>query len=79
MLLFDSKNPGDDIEEKSCSNFDEAEALRFSRCAAILLMTANSAGYMAVSFPWLVVIMLYMDYWTISLASSGGRLKTYVD
>jgi hypothetical protein len=78
LLSFDSRNPGDDIEEKSCSNLDEAEALRFSRCAAMLLMTANSAGYMAVSFPWLVVIMLYMDYCTFSLAFNGGCLKTYV-
>jgi hypothetical protein len=47
-----------DIEENNCRSFDEAAALKFSRYAAMLLMTANKAGYIAVSLPWLVVMML---------------------
>jgi hypothetical protein len=31
LLSFANKNPGDDIEEKSWSSLDDAEALRFSR------------------------------------------------
>lgn len=58
LLSLDNRKPGDDIEAKSCSSFADAEGLRSSRYAAILLMTAINAGYIAVSFPWLVVIML---------------------
>jgi hypothetical protein len=39
-----NRNPGEDIDEKSWSSFEEADALRFSRYAAMLLMTASSAG-----------------------------------
>lgn len=51
MLSFANRNAGDDIDEKSWSSLDEADALTFSRWAAILLMTASNAGYIAVSFP----------------------------
>ncbi len=44
LLSFDSRNPGEEIEEKSCRSFEDAEALKFSRYAAMLLMTANKAG-----------------------------------
>ena len=44
LLSFDSRKPGEDIDEKSCRSFEEAEALKFSRYAAMLLMTANKAG-----------------------------------
>jgi hypothetical protein len=44
LLSFVNKKPGDDIDEKSCNSFEEAEALRFSRYAAMLLITANNAG-----------------------------------
>jgi len=44
LLSFDRRNPGEDIEEKSCRSFEDAEALKFSRYAAMLLMTANKAG-----------------------------------
>lgn len=58
LLSFASKKLGEDIEEKSWRSFEEADALRFSRYAAILLITASKAGYIAVSLPWLVVMML---------------------
>jgi len=51
LLSFESRNPGEDIEENRWSNLDETDALRFSRWAAMLLITAINAGYMAVSFP----------------------------
>ena len=51
LLSFESRKAGDDIEENNCINFEEAAALRFSIYAAILLITAISAGYIAVSFP----------------------------
>lgn len=44
LLSLANKNPGEDIEEKSWSSLDDAEALRFSRWGAILLMTASNAG-----------------------------------
>jgi len=44
LLSLASKNPGEDIEVKSWRILDEAEALRFSIYAAMLLMTANNAG-----------------------------------
>jgi len=61
LLSLESRKPGDDIEENNCNSFDEADALKSSRYAAILLMTARRAGYIAVSLPWLVVIILYID------------------
>jgi hypothetical protein len=51
LLSLASKNPGDDIDEKRWRSLEETEALRFSRYAAMLLMTASSAGYIACSFP----------------------------
>jgi hypothetical protein len=44
----------------------------------MLFMTANKAGYIAVSFPWLVVMMLYMDWLGLALfkVTSSG---TYMD
>ena len=44
LLSFASRKPGEDMDEKSCRSFEDAEALRFSRYAEILLMTANKAG-----------------------------------
>jgi hypothetical protein len=44
LLSFANRNPGEDIDEKSCRNFEDAEALKSSRYAAMLLMTANKAG-----------------------------------
>jgi hypothetical protein len=44
LLSFANRNPGEDIDEKSCRSFEDAEALKSSRYAAMLLMTANKAG-----------------------------------
>lgn len=44
LVSFASKKEGDDIEANNCINFEDAEALRFSIYAAILLITANKAG-----------------------------------
>jgi len=51
LLSLASKKPGEDMEEKSWRSFEETGALRFSKCAEILLMTASNAGYIAVSLP----------------------------
>ena len=40
----------------------QARDPRFSRYAAILLIIARSAGYMASSFPLLAVMSVCMDY-----------------
>ncbi len=53
-----SKNEGDDMELKSCISLELVVELSPSRYGAMLLMTANRAGYMAVSLLWLVVIRL---------------------
>jgi hypothetical protein len=62
LLSFARRNDGEDIDENKCSNFELAEALRFSMYAATLLITENNAGYTAVSFPWLVVIIVKIEW-----------------
>lgn len=44
LLSLESRKPGEDIEENSCKSFVEAEALIFSRYAAMLFMIASNAG-----------------------------------
>lgn len=44
------------MELNSCMILAQVCPPRPSKYAAMLLMTAKSAGYMAVSFPWLVVM-----------------------
>lgn len=44
LLSFASKNPGDDMEEKSWRSLEDTDGLIFSRYAEILLMTASNAG-----------------------------------
>ena len=51
LLSLASRKPGDDIDEKRWRSFEETEALIFSRYAAMLLITASKAGYIACSFP----------------------------
>lgn len=58
FVSFASRKDGEDIEEKSCMSFAHDAGLKPSRYGAMLLMTATSAGYIAVSFPWLPVIKL---------------------
>ena len=55
LFSFASKKLGEDIDAKSCKSFELEARPRFCTYAATLLMMASSAGYMASSFPLLVV------------------------
>jgi hypothetical protein len=44
------------MELNSCMILEQVGPLNPSKYAAMLLITAKSAGYTAVSFPWLVVM-----------------------
>ena len=64
------RNDGDDIELKSNMILEQVAGLRPSRYADTLLMTAKRAGYIAVSFPPLLVMRVYIDCCHISAALS---------
>jgi hypothetical protein len=55
LLSFASKKLGEDIDANSWSNFELGARPRFCTYAAMLLMMASRAGYMASSLPLLVV------------------------
>jgi hypothetical protein len=76
FLSFARRNPGDDIEENSCSNLELAFTPRFSKYAATLLIIASNAGYMASSLPLLLVMRLYIDYPSISVHYTKNQRGT---
>ena len=60
------RKDGDDMELKRSMILRHVAELRPSRYAATLLMTARRAGYIAVSFPPLLVIRVYIDCYQVS-------------
>lgn len=62
MFSFANKKLGDDIDANSCSSFELGARPRFWTYAAMLLMMASKAEYIASSFPLLVVRSVYIDY-----------------
>lgn len=56
LVSLANRNEGEDMVLNSCMIFAQVGLLSPSRYAAVLLITARSAGYMAVSRPWLVVM-----------------------
>ena len=82
LLSFANKNEGDDMEIKSCISLALDVPLIPSKCAAILFITAKSAGYMAESLPWLVEMRLYIDFIHVSyviLAQNWDKGCTHLD
>jgi hypothetical protein len=67
LFSFANKKLGDDIEANKCISFELGALPRFCTYAAMLLMMANRAGYMASSFPLLVVSRVYMDCLSLAL------------
>ena len=61
FVSFANRKLGDDIEANSCKRFEQVIELSFSRYAAILLMIASRAGYMASNFPLLPVMRVCID------------------
>jgi hypothetical protein len=51
LVSLASRNEGEDMELNNCMILAQVGPLSPSRYAAMLLMTARSAGYMAESFP----------------------------
>lgn len=69
------RNDGDDMELKRSMIFRHVAELRPSRYAATLLITARRAGYIAVSFPPLLVMRVYIDCHRVSATPTQGPVQ----
>jgi len=58
LLSLARRKDGEDMDENNCRSLELVVPLMSSKYADMLLITANKAGYMTESLPWLVVMRL---------------------